>query len=189
MNSRVPDWTRYTDHNGDFYFLHEDTGESRWMLPDSEQGVFIDGDEFEPEGRHQEWLKIRERYEAQQEEERAKSFDMQERSLLLRLSSHSDLSPSGTSTAPATPFTGSKAKLITTTVESQGTSSSSGTATPVFLGHGHIAQNDHNSVPIFDMNNVDEMYKNIDSGSSNNSSSSSEGGDSDTWIASQVTVL
>ena len=46
------------------------------MLPDSEQGVFIDGDEFEPEGRHQEWLKIRERYEAQQEEERATSFDM-----------------------------------------------------------------------------------------------------------------
>ena len=150
------------------------------MLPDSEQGVFIDGDEFEPEGRHQEWLKIRERYEAQQEEERAKSFDMQERSLLLRLSSHSDLSPSGTSTAPATPFTGSKAKLITTTVESQGTSSSSGTATPVLLGHGLVAQNDHNSVPIFDMNNVDEMYKNIDSGSSNSSSSSSEGGDSDT---------
>lgn len=176
MNSRVPEWTRYTDHNGDFYFLHEDTGESRWMLPDSEKGVFIDGDEFEPEGRHQEWLKIKEKYEAQQEEESAKVFDMQERSLLLRLSSHSDSSPSGRSTGPATPFARSTDKLITTRLESQNTSSNSGTATPVFLGHAHVAQNDHNSVPIFDMNNVGKMYESTDS----NSSSSSEDGDSDT---------
>ena len=46
MSARlIPEWTRYTDHNNQFYFLHEDTGESRWMLPESEEGMFIDGDE------------------------------------------------------------------------------------------------------------------------------------------------
>ena len=38
MSARlIPEWTRYTDHNNQFYFLHEDTGESRWMLPESEE--------------------------------------------------------------------------------------------------------------------------------------------------------
>jgi hypothetical protein len=43
-----PLWTRYTDGNGYFYFIHEQTGESRWELPASAGGLYIDGDEFEP---------------------------------------------------------------------------------------------------------------------------------------------
>ena len=70
MSARlIPEWTRYTDHNNQFYFLHEDTGESRWMLPESEEGMFIDGDEFEPAGRHDEWLKLKEEYRLQEEQQ------------------------------------------------------------------------------------------------------------------------
>ena len=70
MSARlIPEWTRYTDHNNQFYFLHEDTGESRWMLPESEEGMFIDGDEFEPAGRHEEWLKLKEEYRLQEEQQ------------------------------------------------------------------------------------------------------------------------
>jgi hypothetical protein len=69
MSNRLPEWTRYTDSNNQFYFLHEETGESRWMLPESERGTFIDGDEFEPAGRHEEWLKLKLEYEVHQKHE------------------------------------------------------------------------------------------------------------------------
>lgn len=48
-NFECPEWIRYTDESGYYYFLHEESGESRWNLPPEAKGLYIDGDDYEPE--------------------------------------------------------------------------------------------------------------------------------------------
>merc|ERR1712139_43813 len=144
---------------------------------------------------------------------------MEERSLLLRLSSHSDSSsrhsntpsPSSTAVRVGTPTTMAgesiiQAKamnipmnhqtkdtstLITATVRNRNINSNNlnlqnddnaiGLATPILLTQEHYSvDNVNGNVPVFNMNDVDKMYRNADSSSSSSSESSSSSSESDT---------